>query len=119
MLDPSIENFETLGHGWAWGLVTLAIVLGITCHTLVMPGLSSTVMWQSAELPLFCMLHIVASAWFCLILHLVALHLAVLYLAVLYLASTAAGSGVFQKREGALLRRKRAYGDLGRTSGKL
>ena len=29
----------------------------------------------------------------------------------------AAGSAVFQKREGALLRRKRAYGDLGRTSG--
>ena len=37
---------------------------------------------------------------------------------VLSLARTAAGSAAFQKKEGALLRRKRAYGDLGRTSGK-
>jgi hypothetical protein len=30
VLDPAMSNFDTLGRGWAWGLVALAILLGKT-----------------------------------------------------------------------------------------
>eukprot|EP01046_Picozoa_sp_COSAG06_P082554 COSAG06_NODE_29568_length_554_cov_0.797802_1_plen_102_part_01 len=33
MLDPAMSNFDTLGRGWAWGLVALAILLGKTPAT--------------------------------------------------------------------------------------
>jgi hypothetical protein len=33
VLDPAMSNFDTLGRGWAWGLVALAILLGKTPAT--------------------------------------------------------------------------------------
>ena len=148
MLDPAMSNFDTLGRGWAWGLVALAILLGKTpattttktkhqtpntkptnntndtttayytmlCHR---HRMSCCTMPRHA-MPCYCyaMLCMEFYAKGCALTRVMCGCLySVVVVAVGLLHWTAVGSGVFQKREGVLLRRKRAYGDLGRTSG--
>lgn len=154
MLDPAMSNFDTLGRGWAWGLVALAILLGKTpppppplkpnTKTLNTKPTNNTNDTTTAYCTMLChrhrMLHYATSRHAMLLLcHVVhgilckrpcvdACHVRLLVLLLLSLSvavvvvvgfdlRAAVGSGVFQKREGVLLRRKRAYGDLGRTSG--
>ena len=60
VLDPAMSNFDTLGRGWAWGLVALAILLGKTPATTTTktkhqtPNLLTTPMTPPPHITLCC-----------------------------------------------------------------